>query len=287
VAIGSDNQLFGFRVIAAVGQGAASRIYAVQNTRTRQVWALKHVVRHSDKDLRFIEQVEQEHAVSSRLDHPNIRRVEKLLKSRRGFKVVEIGMLMEFIDAETVDRAMPESMIAMLDLFVQVAEALAHMHERGFVHADLKPTNIMVNDRGQVKLIDLGQAAPIGTVKKRIQGTPGYMAPEQAHREPITERTDVFNFGATMYWILTREVIPTSLPPKDESNSIASGAIDADRVPPPVPPHEKNRLVPEALSDLIVRCVKSNPAERPQSMVAVLRELEAIRAAIRTEAPAA
>ncbi len=287
MAIGSDNQLFGFRVIAAVGQGAASRIYAVQNTRTRQVWALKHVVRHSDKDLRFIEQVEQEHAVSSRLDHPNIRRVEKLLKSRRGFKVVEIGMLMEFIDAETVDRAMPESMIAMLDLFVQVAEALAHMHERGFVHADLKPTNIMVNDRGQVKLIDLGQAAPIGTVKKRIQGTPGYMAPEQAHREPITERTDVFNFGATMYWILTREVIPTSLPPKDESNSIASGAIDADRVPPPVPPHEKNRLVPEALSDLIVRCVKSNPAERPQSMVAVLRELEAIRAAIRTEAPAA
>jgi serine/threonine protein kinase len=287
VAIGSDNQLFGFRVIAAVGQGAASRIYAVQNTRTRQVWALKHVVRHSDKDLRFIEQVEQEHAVSSRLDHPNIRRVEKLLKSRRGFKVVEIGMLMEFVDAETVDRAMPESMIAMLDLFVQVAEALAHMHERGFVHADLKPTNIMVNDRGQVKLIDLGQAAPIGTVKKRIQGTPGYMAPEQAHREPITERTDVFNFGATMYWILTREVIPTSLPPKDESNSIASGAIDADRVPPPVPPHEKNRLVPEALSDLIVRCVKSNPAERPQSMVAVLRELEAIRAAIRTEAPAA
>ncbi len=287
MAIGSDNQLFGFRVIAAVGQGAASRIYAVQNTRTRQVWALKHVVRHSDKDLRFIEQVEQEHAVSSRLDHPNIRRVEKLLKSRRGFKVVEIGMLMEFVDAETVDRAMPESMIAMLDLFVQVAEALAHMHERGFVHADLKPTNIMVDDRGRVKLIDLGQAAPIGTVKKRIQGTPGYMAPEQAHREPITERTDVFNFGATMYWILTREVIPTSLPPKDESNSIASGAIDADRVPPPVPPHEKNRLVPEALSDLIVRCVKSNPAERPQSMVAVLRELEAIRAAIRTEAPAA
>lgn len=287
MSIGSDNQLFGFKVIASVGTGAASRIYAVQNTRTRQVWALKHVVRNSDKDVRFIEQVEQEHAVSVRLDHPNIRRVEKLLKSRRGFKVVEIGMLMEFVDAETVDQVRPEGMLATIDIFVQVAEALAHMHERGFVHADLKPTNIMVDERGRAKLIDLGQAAPIGTVKKRIQGTPGYMAPEQAHREPITERTDVFNFGATMYWILTQEVIPTALPPKDEKTRMVSGAIEADRVPPPVPPHLKNRLVPESLSDLIVRCVRSNPAERPPSMVAVLRELEAIRDAIHSETPVA
>ena len=277
MAIGGDNQLFGFKVIAKIGQGAASQIYAVQNTRTKHVWALKHVVRRGDKDLRFIEQVEQEYAVASKLDHPNVRGVEKLMKGRQMFRVVEIGMLMELVDAETVDQHPPDNIRGALDIFIQVARALAHMHERGFVHADLKPTNIMVDDRGVVKLIDLGQAAPIGTVKKRIQGTPGYMAPEQAHRDAVTERTDVYNFGATMYWILTRTVIPTALPPKDDQNSLYSGALDAEQVPPPTPPHDRNPQVPIALSELILRCVKPDPAARPQSMAEVLRHLEAIR----------
>ena len=66
------------------------------------------------------------------------------------------------------------------------------MHKRGFVHADIKPGNILVTERDEVKIIDLGQACATGTVKKRIQGTPGYMAPEQAHRQTITDKTDGF-----------------------------------------------------------------------------------------------
>ncbi len=277
----ADSQFPGFKVLARIGQGAASTIYAVQNPRTKQVWALKHVVRNSDKDVRFIEQVEQEHEVCSRLDHPNIRKVEKLIRNRKMFRVVDVVLVMELVDAETVDQHPPDDIKGTLDIFIQVARALAHMHERGFVHADLKPTNIMVDDRGFVKLIDLGQACEIGTIKKRIQGTPGYMAPEQAHRDAITERTDVYNFGATMYWLLTREVIPTAMPPSDERTSLYSGAIDAERLPAPKPPIERNPRTPEALSDLIVACVAPRSADRPQSMAEVLRSLESIRGEIR------
>jgi len=274
-----DSQFPGFKVLAKIGHGAASTIYAVQNPKSKQVWALKHVIRKSDKDMRFLEQVEQEYAVASKLDHPNIRKVEKLIKNRKMFRLADIVLVMELVDAETVDLHPPEQIRGALDIFVQVARALAHMHERGFIHADLKPTNIMVDDRGTVKLIDLGQACQIGAVKKRIQGTPGYMAPEQAHRDAITERTDVYNFGATMYWILCREVIPTAMPPSDDRTSLYSGAIDAENLELPTPPCEKNPAVPEALSDLILACVQPQPGDRPQSMAEVLRGLEAIREA--------
>ena len=277
VSIVSDSQFPGYKVLAKIGEGAASTIYAVQHARTKQVWALKHVVRKTDKDVRFIEQVEQEYAVCERLDHPNIRRVEKLIRNRKMFRVIDVVMLMEFVDADTIDQRDVSNLRFTLDIFIQVARALTHMHERGFVHADLKPTNIMVDERGVVKLIDLGQACEVGTVKKRIQGTPGYMAPEQAHREAITERTDVYNFGATMYWILTREVIPTALPPSDERKGLYSGAIDAEQVPLPPPPSARNGAVPETLSSLILECVAPKSADRPQTMAAVLRTLEAIR----------
>ena len=88
------------------------------------------------------------------------------------------------------------------------------------MHADIKPNNILIDDHGIVKIIDLGQACAIGTVKKRIQGTPGYMAPEQAHRHEITPKTDIYNLGAMMYWTLVGEVIPTSMPPKRDNDSL-------------------------------------------------------------------
>jgi len=265
-------KIAGFNVLARIGEGARSTLYAVHDPKSRQVWALKHVLRNNDKDQRFIEQVEREYAIGSKLDHPALRCMHKLVKHRKLLRVDGVSLLMEFIDGSSLDQQLPRTYTDVTEVFVQVADALSHMHEKGYAHADLKPTNILITDQGQVKVIDLGQACPVGTVKKRIQGTPGYMAPEQAQREAIDERTDIFNFGATLYWVLVREVIPTMMPPA-HGDELVPHKVDEANVEPPIPPHQCNPRVPKALSNLVVECVAFNRDDRPDSMRDVLAQL--------------
>ncbi len=271
------NTIAGYRILANIGQGAASQLYAVQDPKTKQVWALKHVVKHTEKDQRYLEQVESEWDVGSKLDHRNIRALKRIIRHRKLLKVHSISLILELVDAHTLDERLPKNDRDAVAIFQQVARGLAHMHGRGYVHADMKPNNILVTDDDVVKIIDLGQGCPIGTVKKRIQGTPGYMAPEQAHRQAITPQTDIYNFGAMMYWVLVREVIPTALPPKDESSSLYSGALDAEMVELPVPPHEKNPRIHPLLSKQILDCVQLDPGDRPESMEFVVNRLDLIR----------
>ena len=267
--------IFGYKVLARLGEGAASTIYAVQEPKTGQVWALKHVVKKSDKDQRFLDQVEQEYEIGSKFNHPNLRRIERIHRKRKMFRTIEIGLLMELIDAPCLETNSPDSLLSCIRVFERIAEGMSHMHELGFVHADMKPPNVLLND-SMVKVIDLGQACPIDTVKPRIQGTPGYIAPEQAHRRRITPETDIYNFGATMYWVLLREVIPTALPPRGAQGSLNTGAIDIDRIPPPKPPHEVNVHIPEELSRLVLDCVRLPRGARPESMDFVVSRLRTI-----------
>ncbi len=202
--------------------------------------------------------------------------MHRLIKHRKRLKVHALTLVMELVDATTLDQRLPQSHSHAVKLFHQVARGLAHMHSRGFVHADTKPSNILVTDDDRIKIIDLGQGCPIATVKKRIQGTPGYMAPEQAHRQAITPKTDIYNLGATMYWVLVGEVIPTALPPKDETDSLYTGAVDADMVKPPTPPQEKVPSIHPLLSKQILDCVRVRPDDRPESMAVVANRLELI-----------
>lgn len=266
-----------FNVLAKLGEGAASFLYAVQDPKTKQVSALKYVVKKDEKSQRFLDQVEQEYAVGSKLDHPSIRKIRKLIKHRKMFKVTSLSLIMELVDATTLDQQLPRTHVQAVDYFLQIAQGLAHMHGRGFVHADIKPSNVLITDDCRVKIIDLGQACAIGTIKKRIQGTPGYMAPEQAHREEITPKTDIYNLGAMMYWILVGEVIPTAMPPKNTTASLVGGAVDADKVALPTPPHERNSRIHSLLSKQIMDCVQSDPNNRPESMTVVVNRLELIR----------
>ncbi len=269
-------QIAGYRVLARIGKGAASELYAVQDPKTKQVWALKHVIKEEEKDHRFIEQVQTEFLVGSKLDHENVRAVYRLVKHRKKFKICAVTLIMELVDAATLDQRLPKSHAEAVRIFHQVAQGLAHMHDVGYVHADIKPNNILVSEEGKVKIVDLGQACPIGTVKKRIQGTPGYMAAEQAHRQAITQKTDIYNLGATMYWVLVGEVIPTALPPKDENESLYTGALEAADVKPPTPPHEKDPSIHPLLSRQILDCVRVHPDDRPESMEVVANRLELI-----------
>ncbi|MHC4991100.1 MAG: serine/threonine-protein kinase [Planctomycetota bacterium] len=278
----ASQEIAGYRVLAPLGQGAASFLFAVQDPKTKQVYALKHVVKRTEKDDRFFEQIEIEFAVGSKLEHPNVRGVYKLLKHRKRFRVHAMDLLMELVDATPLDQRPPTSHLQAVQIFKQVARGLAHMHGRGFVHADIKPHNIMVDEDDAVKIIDLGQACAIGTVKKRIQGTPGYMAPEQAHRQAITPQTDVYNLGATMYFLLVGELIPTALPPKDD-NDLYTGALDASQIEPPVPPVERIASIHPLLSKQIMDCVQLHPDDRPESMEVVANRLELISDLLESE----
>jgi len=165
-------------------------------------------------------------------------------------------------------------------IFIQAASAMGHMHAKGFVHADMKPNNIMIAPGPTAKIIDFGQACAIGTVKPRIQGTPDYIAPEQVHRRPITPQTDVYNLGATMYTTLTRKTIPTALP--KDNNSLVS-RIDDALMERAIDAHKVNSRIPVKLSELIMECVEVDPACRPQSMQQIVERLELILGLIRAK----
>ncbi len=253
-------KLAGYNVLAEIGRGAASIIYLIQDPRTKQVWALKHVAKREAKDQRFVDQAIAEYEIGSKIKHAGIRGIEKVLKAREMLvSLKEVFVLMEYVDGVSVERHPPETMGQALSIFRQTAAALSALHEAGFVHADMKPNNIVVNEQGQIKIIDLGQACAWGTIKERIQGTPDYIAPEQVHLRPITPKTDVYNLGATMYWVLTRTHIPTALPKGD---SLVT-SLDDQFIEKPRPIRELNARIPERLAELIMQCIEVNPDDRP------------------------
>lgn len=273
-------ELAGFRILKDLGTGAASMLYLVQAPRTKQIWALKHVRKETEKDQRFLDQTESEFAVGSKLRHPNVRRVERLIKNRKLLRVSEMFLLMELVDGIALDRHAPMTVLELADIFTQVAEGLLYMHAQGFVHADMKPNNIIVTEAGHAKIIDLGQSCPIGTIKERIQGTMDYIAPEQVHRRAIKPETDVYNLGATMYWCVTRTHIPTAMTDRTGLGL----AKDDHQIEKPTPACELNPEVSTEMSDLILECVSIDPRERP-SMEAVRNRLQIIHLRLENAKP--
>ncbi len=274
------DHIHGYRVLKHIGTGAASEIYCVFDPKTAKLYALKQVLfdDKADKDDRFLVQAENEVKVSKKLDHPAIRRIHSVEKIRpKGWTRTEVVVLMELVDGVPLERMLTGTpVIEKVRIFRVVADALAHMNDKGFVHADMKPTNVLVTEKGEVKVIDLGQAHPIGKAKERIQGTPGFMAPEQAKVEPLNERTDVYNFGATMYWMLTGSEVPTAGP--------QSGRGGAEV---PTPANALDREVPPSLGELISVCLQPNEHGRWKNMHAVVRQLDKVMVELTGDSSAA
>lgn len=270
--------VFGYDVVDFVGEGAGSRIFAVTHPTTRQLFALKYVVPKTEKDLRFVEQLETEFEVGKLVNHTGLRRSLDLKVSKTFFrKVIEAALVLELFDGVSLERRLPQGMTQLVEVFIKAADALASLHGLGYVHCDLKPNNILVDAAtGNVKVIDLGQAAKVGTAKTRIQGTPDYIAPEQVKCLPVTVQTDVFNLGATMYWSLCGRKLPTLFNIKKSENSFLVDAVMAS-------PRDCNKLVPETLSNLVMECVRTNPQKRPADMAELSRRLEIILHVMRKE----
>ncbi len=267
-----------YKVVDYLGQGARSNILLVTDERDGLKYALKRVFKRTSNDHRFIEQTEGEYEVSRGFEHPVLRKSFTLHRIRRWLRVVEVQLLMEYFAGRTLEDVVASTTLPQLvTIFTKVADGLQSLHQLGFVHADIKPDNILINPESQeVRIIDFGQSCRIGAIKKRIQGTPDYIAPEQVRRLPLDQRTDVFNLGATMYAILTGKPYPTLVQGKqmlpgqrlahDHQSQIAAK-----------PPHEMNEQVPPALSRLVMDCLQERPQDRPGDMKQVLVRLDVVR----------
>ncbi len=256
----------GFTIKERLGTGARSTIYKAIDEQSNQIIALKRVILERPEDARIFEQVETEYKVAHRIDHPYVRKCFKLRKIRSLFKVRELLLSMELFDGQSLEEGPTLSLIDVLLVFRTVASGLDAMHHHGYVHCDIKPNNILMNKNGSIKIIDLGQSCRIGTTKQRIQGTPDYIAPEQVRRKPLDPKTDIFNLGATMYWALTGENVPTLIPKKDQMGLSVPKKRRA--------PHEIKHKIPFGISKLVMECVKDDPMERPSSMMDLISKLD-------------
>jgi len=261
----------GYDIVKRVGKGAGAVIYHARRRDNRRDVAIKHIVRHSSQDDRFIEQAENEAHVARGMNHPFLRECVGIERVRRWLKIHELFLIMEFVDAPRLEDNRPESLPDVVRIFRQVAEGLDGLHRTGYAHADIKPNNIMILPNA-VKIIDFGQSCRLGHRKERVQGTPDFIAPEQVQRNPIDQRTDVFNLGATMYWVATGKWFRTLM----NAGLTASKMIDVNARSGNDEPHVVRGEIPLPLSRLIMDCCEPRPTDRPRDMKQVISRLDTI-----------
>jgi serine/threonine-protein kinase len=251
-----------YRVLEKLGTGQGSTLYRCVAVTTGQTYTLKYVKILSPEDAKLVEQMKDEHTCGSSLDHPVLRKTFELRYVRRRLRPVGAMLFMEFVEGVTLtDCAQKLGMIGLLRVIERVADGLHAMHRGGFVHADLKPGNILILASGDVKLIDFGQSSPINEAKRRIQGTIDYMAPEQAARQVLDARTDVFGLGATLHRVLTGRPIATEMNQRVDVHSLSRvGVRRADNAAPSL------EELPVVLSKLISDCCAAEPKDRPRDM---------------------
>jgi serine/threonine-protein kinase len=260
-------ELDGYRYVGQIGVGARSTIAQVVRITSGQYFAVKRIVRRSAEDDVFLRQAENEYAVCARIDHPALRGCVEIRRRKKWLRTTELLVIMEFVTGKTLEQARPTDLTDTIGVFRRVADGLNALHEAGFVHADIKPNNIMLTDKREVKIIDFGQSCPIGFKKDRIQGTPDYIAPEQVRRLPLDRRTDVFNLGATLYWVLTDRTYPTAI--RQTVRPGSHEVVGATRAPKELVP-----ALPAALSTLVMDCCKDNPEDRPPDMPRFIARLD-------------
>jgi serine/threonine-protein kinase len=255
-----------YRIVNTLGTGAGSTILLISDkTAGGKRYALKVVRRQDEEDDVYIEQAKVEYEAAQKLNHPAIAKVYDLRQKRSWFKLAGVELLMEYVDGKTLDEIEAPEMSQLVLVFCQVASALSHMHRRGVFHGDLKPSNIMLSKTGQVKLIDFGTAWLRNKDKNRAGGTPQYVAPEQVAEKVVDVKTDVYNFGATMYRMFTGRFANQGLP--------KAGDAGARKLAAPI---QINPKLPRPLNDLILTCLEISPDRRPAGMFEIHQQLSAV-----------
>ncbi len=244
-----------YRVLEQLGSGGTSSVYKVEDQLAHETIALKLIRSNLAGNPKLIGNFKRELAVARGISHPNVVRIFDI-----GEHEGLLYILLEYIEGRTLadlladrGRIPPREFISICRQF---CSAVAAVHEKGVIHRDIKPTNIMVDSTGRVKLMDFGIARPLGgkqTVGPPV-GTPAYMPPEQIMGQELTQVADLYSAGAMFYELLTGR------------KPFAQTAL-ADRClnpPPGLRTHVPN--LPEVLTAVIEKCLQPEASKRYQNI---------------------
>jgi len=257
-----------YRIIEEIGRGGMGRVFKAEDTELDITVALKIIRPHLSSDPRFVDQFKREMLLARSISHENVIRIFDLGEAE-GTKYIS----MEYIKGENLKEFLHASgtlaFETVLHMARQIGEAVRVAHDKGIVHQDLKPSNIMIDQSGRVYVMDFGLAKAVhgsGAGKAgEGAGTPQYMSPEQAAGNKIGPASDIYSYGAVLYEMVTGK-------PMFEAETRAE--FRKKHVSEkPVPPRKMNRHLPKAMEHVILKCLEKNPAERYQSIAEALADL--------------
>jgi TolB-like protein len=274
-------QVSHYRILGKLGGGGMGVVYEAEDLKLGRHVALKFIPENLAGDPKSLERFTREARAASLLNHPNICTIHGI-EDNNGHPFI----VMERLEGESLKQHIaghPVPIDKVLDVGVQVADALMASHAKNIVHRDIKPANIFLTPSGQVKVLDFGLAKLVHNLGTEddagadnsltaigvIPGTAVYMSPEQARSETVDARSDLFSFGVVLYEMCTGKK------PFTGANSLVT--LDAVLHAKPTPPRDLNPKIPIELEGIIGKAMEKNRNHRYQSAAEMKSDLALLK----------